>query len=86
MNPPPRRAARSYNAGCSVCGGAALYDIPANTKPTAKGLATAAGCYSCYAKAGKDLQVGWLQFVCVFVYVRVCACVCVCGFLEGGSE
>jgi hypothetical protein len=50
---------QGFAAGCSACAGAALYGIPENSKPTAQGLATAGGCYSCYAKAGKDLQVGW---------------------------
>lgn len=41
--------------GCSACAGAALY-LPDGAKPTAQGLATAGACYSCYAKAGKDIQ------------------------------
>ncbi|KAI8467412.1 MAG: hypothetical protein J3K34DRAFT_430578 [Monoraphidium minutum] len=45
-----------FDAGCSGCAGAALFNLAANTKPSAKGLATAGSCYSCYAKAGKDLQ------------------------------
>lgn len=44
-----------YNAGCSTCAGGALFGLPKDTKPTAKGLASAGGCYSCYSKAAPEL-------------------------------
>jgi hypothetical protein len=46
-----------YSAGCSTCAGNALFGIAVNSKPTDKGMAAAAGCFDCYAKAGAELQV-----------------------------
>jgi hypothetical protein len=52
-----------YNAGCSTCAGAALFGLAANAKPTAQGLATASGCFGCYAKASPELQVRGVWWV-----------------------
>jgi hypothetical protein len=46
-----------YNVGCSTCAGAALFGIASGAKPSAQGLATAASCFGCYAKASPELQV-----------------------------